>query len=80
MAGRLSAQSMMTCAASVAIARYRPLIRTDGSPNASPTTAVTHAASGTLNQNGMPALLTSSADANAPTPMNAPCPIEICPA
>ena len=55
-------------------------MRTDGSPKASPMSAVTRPAAGTLSQNGTPSRVTSSADVNAPTPRKPPWPIEIWPA
>ena len=70
---------MMTCAASVAIARYIPLMRSEGRPTTSPTSAVSRPAAGTLSHIGTPSLLTSSADVKAPTPTKPPWPIEIRP-
>ena len=44
--------SRMNCAARVAIARYKPLSRSDGMPKNAPTPAVTIPASGIASQNG----------------------------
>jgi len=50
----LISHSMMNCAASVAIARYSPLMRSEGKPTITPTSAVTTPPAGMPTQNGAP--------------------------
>ena len=49
----LMVHSMIICAARVAMARYRPLIRRDGIPTIVPTSAAIMPPAGTATQNGM---------------------------
>ncbi len=48
-------------------------------PNTRPTAAVARPASGTAKNTGHPEPLLMQAEAKAPKPKNAACPIEICP-
>ena len=50
----LMTHSMMSCAARVAMARYRPLMRREGMPNRTPTSALVQPPARMPNQNGMP--------------------------
>ena len=53
---RRNAQSVKNCAASVATARYRPLMRRDGMPNSTPTTVLQTPPSSSEAISGMPSM------------------------
>ena len=53
----LIVHSMMSCAASVAIARYRPLMRSEGIPTSVPIAAAIRPPAGTAIQNGASSLV-----------------------
>ncbi len=55
---RRKAQSTKNCAAKVATARYSPLMRSDGMPNATPTAVAHRPPSSSDNSNGMPSMRT----------------------
>ena len=55
---RRNAQSAKNCAASVATARYRPLMRSDGMPNSTPTTVASAPPSSSAATSGMPSMRT----------------------
>ena len=55
---RRNAQSMKNCAASVATARYRPLMRSDGTPKSTPTTVAHSPPSSSAGTSGMPSMRT----------------------
>ncbi len=55
---RRKAQSTKNCAASVATARYRPLMRSDGMPNTTPTSVAQAPPSSIEISNGMPSMRT----------------------
>jgi len=70
---------MMSCPASVAMARYSPLIRSDGMPTIAPISAAISPPAMRFTGHGEPSLTAKLAAVYAPTDMNAPCPTEICP-
>ena len=53
---RRNAQSTKNCAASVATARYSPLMRSDGMPNSTPTTVAQTPPSSSEAISGMPSM------------------------
>ena len=53
----LIVHSMMSCAASVAMARYRPLMRSEGIPTSAPISAAIRPPAGTAIQNGASSLV-----------------------
>ena len=55
---RRNAQSMKNCAASVATARYRPLMRSDGMPKSTPTAVAQTPPSSSDTTSGMPSMRT----------------------
>ena len=55
---RRNAQSQKNCAASVATARYSPLMRSDGMPNTTPTTVAQTPPSSSAASIGMPSMRT----------------------
>ena len=55
---RKKAQSTKNCAASVATARYRPLMRSEGMPKSTPTTVVQAPPSSSAASSGMPSMRT----------------------
>jgi hypothetical protein len=55
---------------SVAIARYRPLRRTDAAPTRTLMGTVASAANGTASQNGQPQIATATPVVKAPMPTN----------
>ena len=55
---RRKAQSVKNCAASVATARYRPLMRSDGMPNSTPITVADRPPSSIATISGMPSMRT----------------------
>ena len=55
---RRKAQSTKNCAASVATARYRPLMRSDGMPKSTPTTVAQTPPSSSAASSGMPSMRT----------------------
>ena len=56
---RRKAQSQKNCAASVATARYRPLMRSDGMPNSTPTTVAQTPPISSEPISGMPSMRTA---------------------
>ena len=55
---RRKVQSTKNCAASVATARYRPLIRSEGMPKSTPTSVAHAPPSSSANSSGMPSMRT----------------------
>ena len=53
---RRNAQSVKNCAASVATARYRPLMRSDGMPNSTPTPVAHTPPKSSETSSGMPSM------------------------
>ncbi len=77
---RRNDQSTKNCAASVATARYKPLMRNDGMPNTTPIAVAHRPPSSSETISGMPSTrIWKLYAAYAPTAMNAPVPSDICP-
>src|SRR2546426_9330193 len=75
----LIVHSMMSCPASVAIARYKPLMRSDGIPTIAPMSAAMSPPAMRLTGHGESRRVARFAAVYAPTDMNAPWPMDTCP-